>query len=259
MKKSHLILAAVVSLSGIPVFAQMGGGGPGASFGNGMEKLFDANPVFTATMQTRIEGPNGPMTVKSKMFFDHDNTRTEMNMADAQGGNLPPDAVSQMRALGMDKVVSIGLSDKKSVYMIYPNIRSYVAMDIPESAGPVTNAYQTGTTKLGEETVDGHACVKNKAEVWSGDETNEFTVWNATDLNNFPIQITMSQQDMSVTINFQNVSFDKLDISLFQPPAGYTRYGNIQDLMQSAIMNHPGGMPGMPPPPAPPPPPPPSQ
>lgn len=248
MKKSLLILSAVL-ISGIPALAQMGGGGgPGGpgNFDNGMEKLFGANSVFTATMQTKMSGPNGPMTVKSKMFFDHENSRTEMNMADAQGGNLPPDAITQMQALGMDKVVSISLSDKKSVYMVYPNIRSYVAMDITGGAGPVTNSYQTQTTKIGEETVDGHDCVKNKTVVWSGDQTNEFTVWNATDLNSFPIQIAMSQQDMSITIDFQNVSFDKLDASLFQPPAGFTRYGSIQDLMQSALMNHPGGMPGMP-------------
>lgn len=237
----------------------MGGGGPSANFDSSMNRLFDANPIFTATMQTTMNGPNGLMTVKSKMFFDHENTRTEMNMADAHGDNLPPDAVSQMRALGMDKVVSIALSDKKSVYMIYPNIRSYVAMDMPQGAGPVTNAFQTQTSKIGEETVDGHACVKNKTVVWSGDQTNEFTVWNATDLNSFPVQIAISQQDMSVTIDFQNVSFAKPDAGLFQPPAGYTRYGTVQDLMQSALMNHPGSMPGMPgtpaaPPSAPPPP-----
>jgi hypothetical protein len=246
MKKSLLILGAVL-ISGLTALAQMGGGGgsPGANFDNGMEKLFAPNPVFTATMQTKMDGPNGPMTVKSKMFFDHENSRTEMDMADAQGGNLPPDAITQMKALGMDKVVSIALSDKKSIYMVYPNIRSYVAMDIGAS-GPTTNAYQTQATKIGTDTVDGHACVKNKTVVWAGDQTNEFTVWNATDLNNFPVQIAMSQQDMAITIDFQSVSFDKLDASLFQAPAGYTRYGSIQDLMQSAIMNHPGGMPGMP-------------
>jgi hypothetical protein len=185
------------------------------------------------------------MTVKSKMYFDHDNSRTEMNMADAQGGNLPPDAVQQMQALGMDKVVSVSLSDKKNVFMIYPNIRSYVAMDVSGN-GVATHPFQTETTKLGEETVDSHPCIKNKTVVWTSDQTNEFTVWNASDLNNFPVQIAMTQPDVSITISFDNVSFDKLDPSLFKAPANYTRYGSMQDLMQSALMNHAGGMPGMP-------------
>jgi hypothetical protein len=257
MKKSLSILIAVLICS-LPAFAQMGGqAAPGGNFDNGMEKLFGANPVFSATMQTKIAGPNGPMTVKSKMYFDHENSRTEMNMADAQGASLPPDAVAQMQSLGMDKVVTITPADKKSVYMIYPNIRSYVAMDVPP--GSATNAFQTQTSKIGEETVDGHPCIKNQTVVSSGDETNEFTVWNASDLNNFPVQITMSQEGMSVTIDFQNVSFGKLDASLFQAPTGYTRYGTVQDLMQSAIMNHPGGMPGLPGAPTAPPTPPPGQ
>ncbi len=251
MKKSFLTIVALC-LCGFRAFAQMGGqAGPAASFDNGMEKLFGANPVFSATMQTKMDGPNGPMTVKTKMFFDHENSRTEMNMADAQGSSLPPDAVSQMQAIGMDKVVSISLADKKNIYVVYPNIHSYVGMEIPGS-GSDTNEFKTQITKIGDGTVDGHPCIENKAVVWSGDQTNDFTVWNATDLKNFPVQITMSQQGVSVTISFQNVSFDKLDPSLFRPPANYTRYGTIQDLMQSAMMNHPSGMPGLPGTPAPP-------
>jgi hypothetical protein len=118
-------------------------------------------------------------------------------------------------------------------------------MTVPNSS-PSTSAYQTQVTKVGEETVAGHPCIKNNTVVWNGDQTNQFTVWNASDLNNFPIQITMAQPDVSITISFQNVSFDKLDASLFQAPANYTKYGSIQDLMQSAVMNHAGGMPGMP-------------
>jgi hypothetical protein len=94
--------------------------------------------------------------------------------------------------------------------------------------------------------VDSHPCIKNKTVVWTSDQTNEFTVWNASDLNNFPVQIAMTQPDVSISISFDNISFDKLDPSLFQAPANYTKYGSMQDLMQSALMNHAGGMPGMP-------------
>lgn len=245
MKNSFSILVAVL-LGGLPALAQMdSGASPGANFDNGMEKLFGATPVFSATMQTRMDSPDGPVTVKTKFYFDHESSRTEMNMADAHGGSLPPDAPEQMKALGMDQVVTITPADKKSVCMIYPNIHSYVDMQIPGS-GPDTNQYQIQTTKVGEETVDGHPCVKNKTIVWTDDQTNEFTVWNASDLKNFPVQIAMSEGDMSATIDFHNVSFDKLDAGLFQAPTNYTRYGTMQDLMMSAAMNHPGGMPGMP-------------
>src|ERR1700739_3351745 len=93
----------------VPASAQMAGPSPGpggGNFDNGMEKLFAANPVFSATMLTSIDGPNGPMNVKSKMVFDHENSWTEMNMANVQGPNLPPQAVEQMKSIGMDDVVT---------------------------------------------------------------------------------------------------------------------------------------------------------
>ncbi|HXC34999.1 MAG TPA: hypothetical protein VNV43_03940 [Candidatus Acidoferrales bacterium] len=247
MKKilSVLVAAGVCS---VPAIAQMGGSGPGGgSFDNGMEKLFGANPVFSATMLTSISGPQGPMTVKAKMVFDHNNSWTEVNMADVQSANLPPQAVqaaAQMKAIGMDDVVSITTADKKNAYMIYPRIHSYVDIAIPSSAQ--AGDFNAQTTKMGEETVNGHSCIKNDVIITNSVQSSDFTVWNATDLNNFPVRIVTTEQGMPVTINFQDVSFDRPAAGLFDPPAHFTRYGTIQDLMQSALMNRPGGMPGTP-------------
>lgn len=229
---------------GVPAIAQMAGGpapGPGGSFENGMEKLFSSTPVFSATMRTAINGPNGPMSVKAKMFFDHQNSRTEMNMTDVQGGGLPPSAVAQMQAIGMDKIVMITPSSKKNIYMVYPKIHSYAAVTMPPSDA---SGISMQTTKLGEETVAGHSCVKNKVVMTNNGQQNELTVWNATDLNNFPVQIVQSQQGMSATVTFENVSFGKLSSDLFQPPSNYTRYSSMQSLMESAVTSHQPGGPG---------------
>ncbi len=249
------ILSTLFAVLCVPVFAQMQPGpgtGPGANFDNGMEKLFGSTPTFSANMLTSINGPNGPMTVTSKMVFDHENSWTEMNMTNVSGASLPPGAAAQMAAIGMDEVITVTPSDKKNVYMIYPNVHSYVDMAIPASAAASAGNFQMSKTKLGEETVDGHACEKYDVTVTNADQSNDFTVWNATDLNNFPVKIAMNNQGMNVTITFQNVSFAKPSADLFQPPAHFTRYGSMQDLMQSAVMNH-GGMPGMPSSSAPPP------
>ncbi|MGH7943172.1 MAG: hypothetical protein ACREFR_19100 [Limisphaerales bacterium] len=236
------------SLAGsLAALAQMGGPGPGAG-ANPMEKLFGANPVYSATMFTTIPGPDGPMTVKTKTVFDHENSWTEMNMADVQASNLPPqalEAAEQMKNIGMDEVVTIQPADKQNIYVVYPHIHSYVAMAMPPS-GTTNNAFSMQTTKLGRETVDGHPCVKNDVLLTNSMESTDFTVWNATDLNNFPIKISTSEKGMPVTITFQNISFAKPAADLFQPPAHYTRYGSLNELQESVVMNHPGGMPGMP-------------
>lgn len=220
----------------------MGQGGPGGSFENGLEKLFSSTPVFSATMKTAITTPNGPMNVKAKMFFDHDNSRTEMSMSDVQGGGLPPSAVAQMQAMGMDKVVMITPSDKKNVYMVYPKIHAYAAVPVPSDT---TKDISVQTTKLGDDTVAGHPCVKNKVVMTNNGQQNELTVWNATDLNNFPIQITQSPQPgVSATVNFEDVSFGKLSSDLFQPPSNFTRYSSVQALMEEEVSLHQPGGPG---------------
>ncbi|HEV2319804.1 MAG TPA: hypothetical protein VGV18_08650 [Verrucomicrobiae bacterium] len=248
MRKIPSILF-IVAVFGPCAFAQMVGPAPGGGgdFDNGLEKLFGGNPVFSATMFTSISGPSGPMTVKSKYVFDHENSWTEMNMADVQSSNLPPqalEAAAQMKSIGMDEVVSITTSDKKNAYMIYPHIHSYVAIAIPPQGQ--AGEFKLQRTKVGEETVDGHPCIKNDVLITNAVQSNDFTVWNATDLNNFPLKIAMTEQGMPVTITFENVSFNKPAPGLFAPPVHFTKYGSIGDLMQSAEMNHPGGMPGTP-------------
>jgi hypothetical protein len=234
-------------ICGVPALAQMPGGagpGAGAGFDNGMEKLYGANTVFSATMVTTFGDPANPVTAKAKMVFDHENSWTEMNMADVQGPGLPPQALAQMKSIGMDDVVSITPSDKKNTYVIYPHIHSYVDMAIPASAA--NSGFTVQTTKMGDETVAGHPCVKNDVVITNTVQASDFTVWNAKDLNNFPVKISMTEQGMPVTISFQDISFDKPAAGLFEPPAHYTRYGSIGELYQSAMMNHPAGMPGTP-------------
>lgn len=244
MKKYFLILSLAISSLGIfPAQAQFGGAPSVPQFGNGMEKLFGDNQTFSATLEMQMNNSGSPMTMAGKMSFDNGSSRTEMNMADMKSGGIPPDAVAQMKSMGLDRMVTISQAGKKVVYVVYPNAQSYAEMTTPESATTVTNENPgVEITKLGDETVDGHPCVKNKAIVTDkqGDK-HEFTVWNATDLKNFPIKIEMNEQGNAITQSFKNISFSKPDASLFNPPTGYTKYDSIQEMMQAVMMKKMGG------------------
>lgn len=246
MRKTLSLLVAVL-VCAAPAFAQMGGGSAGQSYNSGMDELFKANPVFSATMQTSINGPQGVMSVTSTTIYDHGNSRSEMNMANVSAPNVPPGAVAQMKAIGMDDVVTIATAAKTNIYTIYPNLKAYVSMPLPSAAAGVPKA-DVQITKLGDETVAGHSCVKNKVVVTTGGETHEFTAWNATDLNNFPVQIAISEQGMSATMTYQNITFGHVSASQFLPPTGYKSYNSVPELMQAAMMSHGAGA-GAPPPP----------
>jgi hypothetical protein len=75
----------------------------------------------------------------------------------------------------------------------------------------------------------------------------EFTVWNATDLKNFPIQIEMIAQGNTVNMSYTDLNFSKPDAGLFNPPGGFTRYDNMQAMMQQVMMKKMGGGAGIPP------------
>ncbi|HTR42595.1 MAG TPA: hypothetical protein VMH87_13360 [Pseudomonadales bacterium] len=223
----------------MPALAQMGGGG-GQNYNSGMDELFKANPVFSATMQTTINGPQGAMNVTSTMTYDHGNSRSEMNMANVSGPNLPPNAAAQMKALGMDVVVTIATVAKTNVYTIYPNLKAYVSNELPPEASATTSKPDIQITKLGNDTVAGHPCVKSKVVVTENGQPHEFTTWNATDLKNFPVQISISEQGVSATMTYQNISFGPVSASQFRPPTGYKVYESIPQLMQAAMMSHAG-------------------
>ncbi|MDE3068342.1 MAG: DUF4412 domain-containing protein [Verrucomicrobiota bacterium] len=245
MKRQLLILAAAVSCLGLlPARAQMGGGGV-MQYGNGMEKLFGSNQTFSATMQMRVQdGPGGnPTTLSGKMSFDRGDSRFEMDMA-----GLPPEALAQMKAVGLDHLVTVSQHDKNIVYIIYPHAQSYTEMTPPASAGLTNADSKLDLTALGKETVDGHPCVKNKATLTDKQgQKHEFTVWNATDLRSFPVQIAMNEQGNAVTVSYKDVSFAKPDAGEFAPPAGYTKYDSVQTMMQGLMMKRLGGGAGTPP------------
>jgi hypothetical protein len=198
-------------------------------------------------MQMAGSSEDKAMTMPGKIAVDAGKSRFEMNMAEMKGAQMPPEAMAQMKSMGMDQMVTLSLPDKKLIYMIYPNLKAYVEMPIrnQELTKPESD-FKVEITELGKETVDGHPCVKNKAVVTDKEgKTHESIIWCATDLKKFPIKIETAEQGHKVTMLFKDVKFSKPDASLFAPPSDFKKYDNMMGLMMERM----GGMGGMPMPP----------
>jgi hypothetical protein len=226
----------------------------GPHFNGAMDKLFGENQSFSATLEMQMaDAPGGAMTMPGKIMFDSGKSRFEMDMTQAKGGQMPPDAATQLKAMGMDRMVMIGRPDKKAAYLVYPGMESYVENALSDSETTTAPGdFKVETTELGKDTVDGHPCVKNKVIVTDKDGTpHESTVWNATDLKNFPVKIQTTDQDHEITMLFKDITISTPDASLFEPPSAYTKYDSVQTLMRGQIMKRMGGgaaLPGMMPP-----------
>ncbi|MGA2853290.1 MAG: DUF4412 domain-containing protein [Verrucomicrobiota bacterium] len=235
-------LPGIVCLN-LAAFAQPG---PprGPQFTGAMDKLFGENQSFSATLEMQTaDTSGGTMTMPGKIMFDSGKSRFEMDMTQAKGGQMPPDAAAQMKAMGMDRTVMIGRPDKKVAYMIFPGMKSYVENALSDSeTTTATSDFKVETTELGKDTVDGHPCVKNKVIVTGKDGTpHESTVWNATDLKNFPVKIQTTEQGHKMTMLYKDITLSKPDASVFEPPSDYTKYDSIQGMMQAFMMKQMGG------------------
>ena len=252
---SRALVAAMASLILVPAYAQFGGGGmggpPSPQFGGRMAKLFGKNSAFTALleMQAKDTAKNQTMTMPGRFSFDEGKSRFEMDMSQAKGNAIPRDAAAQMKAMGMDTMVMIARPDKKANYLIYPGLKAYAEMpnQDPDTA-KLESDFKVETTELGKETVEGHPCVKNKAVVTDDKgKKSAFTVWNATDLKDFPIKLETTEQANKITLLFKEVKLSKPAAGLFDPPSDMKRYENVMALMQEEMMKRMGGGMGAPP------------
>jgi len=216
-----------------------------------MAKLFGENSSFSATMemQTRTGSPEEATSMPGKISFMEGKSRFEMDMTQAKSSQIPPGAGAQMKSIGMDKIVSISRPDKKVTYLIYPGLQAYTeaAIQDPEAVKPESD-FKIETSELGEETVDSHPCVKNKAIVSDKEgRKHEATTWNATDLKNFPVKIEHAEQGATNTLVFKDIKLSKPDAGLFDPPTDSTKYASMQEVMQQVMLKRFGAGQGLPP------------
>jgi hypothetical protein len=257
MKKYLVVLAAVVAgLSFSIAQAQPGmragmGGPSGPRLGGDMAKIFGENSAFSANLEMQSTGgPAGDgMTMPGKLAYLEGKSRFEMDMSQMKSSKMPPQAAEQMKQMGMDKMVAIARPDKKVSYLIYSGLQAYVENPIQDPDAAKSEAdYKIETTELGKDTVDGHACVKNKVVVTDKEgKAHESTVWNATDLKKFPVKVETTEGGMTVTMLFKDVKLAKPDAGQFDPPSGFKKYDSMMAMMQQEMMKRMGGGAGTPP------------
>jgi hypothetical protein len=250
MKKASIFLALTITgfvLATAQAQPQKSDGSGGPHFGAALSKLFGDNQAFTTHMEFEMPDPSSGHTVvmPGKMSFDSGKSRFEMNLSDIKGSAIPPSAAAQMKAMGMDSVTTISRPDKQVSWIVYGGLKSYFESpltDKTDTAG--VDDFTAVATEMGKEVFDGHSCVKNKIVVSDkNSNTNEFTVWTATDLKNFPIRIETPQPGGGRTVfSFKDVSFAKPDAGEFEPPAGFTKYASPQEMMQAVMKQMGGGM-----------------
>jgi hypothetical protein len=181
------------------------------------------------------------MEMEASYAFLKGDLRTDIDMTSVKGAKIPPQALAQMKQMGMDRAVNIYRSDKKAMYLLYPGLKSYTEIMPPQSS-QTDKAEAKGAkvdfTPIGKDTVDGHPTIENKITFTADDGSqHDMLAWQATDLNNFPIKTEMQANGATITTHFTNVKLTAPDALLFEPPSDFTKYGSIQEMMMGNMQH----------------------
>jgi hypothetical protein len=227
-------LLAVLLLANLNARAQMPGGA-GAEMSSSLLKLFGDITAFNAKADVRVLDASDKETARMPMDFSllDKKIRLEIDLAQVKSSDMPPGAAASLRQMGMAHVISLFRPDKKRAYVVYPDQRIFLKI---ENSDFGETPSKSAKTPLGEATLDGHSCVKNKVVI-TGDkgQTVEAITWNATDLKDFPLQIQTKEAGKTSFVRFSQVRFEKSDAAEFEPPSNFTEYTDQMELIQAVM------------------------
>jgi len=207
--------------------AQVPGTGSPASINTAFVKLFGPIKAFSAKVDTQVLNSWQIETARMPMDLAllDGKIRIEINLAQVKSKDIAPDTIDRLKQSGMDHLISIFRPDKKVTYVMYPGVQSYQTIPLPPSeAAAAEKGFTVEKTPVGQETIDGQACVKNKVLV-KGEKgpVLEAVTWNAPGLKDFPVQIELREKLNTVRMHFTQIRFASLDPSQFEVPAKYGR------------------------------------
>jgi hypothetical protein len=250
MRRLILLLATLLFTVSIShVHAQFGGGmgssPTGPSLSGELLKLFGDHTAFSANLEfeVRQNEVGNPVTLPGKISFSDGKTRFEMDLTQAKGDQIPPEAIIQLKQMGMDKMVVISLPSQDQSLLVYPGLKSYVKMPINDpDADKTVDDFDIQITELGREERGGYKCTKNRVVVTDkAGGSQESTVWNANELDGFPVRIETTEEGHGVVLLFKDVKLATPASSQFTPPADYTPYDNVMGMMQEIMVKRMGG------------------
>lgn len=178
---------------------------------------------------------------QSEYAYSKGRLRVEMRMGETAAGQKRKKAADEMAGLGMDHIVMLMLPQEKGPFMIYPGLAAYCLLE-ERSVGDETGLEPKITRQeLGKETVEGRECIKSLVTIEDGENKFQITVWEAIDLNRFPIQTEMTDNGTLIRTTFKDLKLAAPPEGLFELPKGFTRYNSVQEMMMGAMQRMLGG------------------
>jgi hypothetical protein len=204
-----------------------------------LTRLFAPTTAFVAKAEVQSLDLSRQETLKAAMdfIFLEGKLRIQIDLSEFKHKDFPPALANSLKQLGLSQVVSIMRPDKLQTSIVYPEMQSLLTLPLPKAdADVVLKTPQIEKTVLGKETLNGRACVKHKVLIKSENgQTVSATVWNASDLKDFPVQIETVEKDSISILRFKEVQFVKPDARQFETPASYKQYADYPAMIKGLM------------------------
>lgn len=199
--------------------------------------IFGRDAAFSATAHVteRAPGAHDPRIKDLRYLLAGDRLRLEIDLA--RDGSVTPAELARRRTQRTDQMIWILRPDRRTRYQVYPRRAAYCEYPEPRArrtASPPTIA----TERAGTETVDGTPCNTHRIAIVEDGETIPMTTWTATDGTGPPLRLQVVHEGTTVTVELRDVTPGSPAPALFEPPAGFTRYGTCRELEDVARRAH---------------------
>lgn len=201
-------------------------------------KMFGDIKAFSAQSESLVKTKTETMVIPMAFALLDGKIRLDLDLGQMKTRQFSPDQTAAMKQMGMDKLINIVLPENKIIWLIFPALKAYAEMPMPDEVADMNDKdVKVEETALNKETVDGHPCVKHKVVVTDKKgKKQEGFAWRAADLKNFPVKMEFTDPEATVTMNFKNVKLTAPDGKQYEPPAGFTKYSDLQQMMQATML-----------------------
>jgi hypothetical protein len=204
-----------------------------------LSEFFSDTRAFTAGAELALPTKEGGESLKLPfgVAMADGKMRWELNLANVKSAELPPDALTGIKGLGLDRMVFIYLPGKP-LALVMPAMKTYVEMDVPKAEGVQKQAQEKigrlEKKELGRENIAGQPTVKYSVKITGDDGTA--TVWQATNLQNLPIKILITKDKQTYQLQLSNVRLGQPDAAYFAVPAGFAKQADLSAAIQAAAL-----------------------
>ena len=170
--------------------------------------VFGADPGGLKNYSAEMETTTTQGSHTSKIFSKDGKTRVESNMRGHSS-------------------INIIRPDKKVMWILMVDSKTYMEMPLDQSKQDIQSKLHDPNFKVDKEFISNDVVDKHPAKKYhvtitkDGKKEMAGYIWEATDLNNFPVK--HESEDKKVTTVWKNINKGGVNDSVFELPAGYNK------------------------------------